>query len=65
MLVYEKIFTKSLCLYMAIALVVTSCIVFIFQTVSTQSKNTSNSYEKLNMVKEKLVDNQKQVDNLE
>ncbi|MDE7425503.1 MAG: methyl-accepting chemotaxis protein [Lachnospiraceae bacterium] len=60
----KKIFTKSLCLYMAIALVVTSCIVFIFQTVSTQSKNTSSSYEKLNMVKEKLVDNQKQVDQL-
>lgn len=60
----KKIFTKSLCLYMAVALVVTSCIVFILQTVSTQSKNTNNSYEKLNMVKEKLEDNQKQIDQL-
>lgn len=60
----KKIFTKSLCLYMTIALVVTSCIVFILQTVSTQSKNTNNSYEKLNMVKEKLEDNQKQIDQL-
>lgn len=60
----KKIFTKSLCLYMAIALVVTSCIVFILQTVSTQSKNTNSSYEKLNMVKEKLEDNQKQVEQL-
>lgn len=60
----KKIFTKSLGLYMTIALLVTSCIVFIFQTVSTQNKNTNSSYEKLNMVKEKLVDNQKQVDRL-
>lgn len=60
----KKIFTKNLCLYMTIALIVTSCVVFIFQTISAENKNTGSSYEKLNMVKEKLADNQKQVEQL-
>lgn len=58
----KKIFIKSLCLYMAVAMLITIGIVFIYQTVSTQSKNTASSYEKLDMVKEKLADNQEQVD---
>lgn len=60
----KKIFTKSLCLYMTVAMLITIVIVFIIQTVSTQSKNTTSSYEKLDMVKEKLSDNQEQIDQL-
>lgn len=57
----KKIFTKILCLYMALAMVVTICIIFIFQTVSTQNKNTDSSHEKLAVVREKLADNQEQI----
>ena len=60
----KKIFTKSLCLYMTVAMLITIGIVFTLQTLSTQSKNTASSYEKLNMVKEKLSDNQEQIDQL-
>lgn len=60
----KKIFTKGLCLYMAVAMLITIGIVFIIQTVSTQSKNTTSSYEKLDMVKEKLSDNQEQINQL-
>lgn len=57
----KKIFTKILCLYMALAMLVTVCIIFIFQTVSTQNKNTDSSQEKLNMVKEKLAGNEEEI----
>lgn len=57
----KKIFTKILCLYMALAMLVTVCVIFVFQTISTQNKNTDNSHEKLNMVKEKLASNEEEI----
>lgn len=60
----KKIFTKSLFIYMLIALLLTISTVFVLQTVITQRNNTSSSQAKLEDVKEKLVSNKKNVEGL-
>lgn len=60
----KKIFTKSLFIYMLIALLLTISTVFVLQTVITQRNNTSSSQAKLEDVKEKLVSNKKNVESL-
>lgn len=60
----KKIFTKKLCIYMGVALLVTVVAIFGLQTVVTRSTNTKSSLEKLESVKEKLNSNQEEVDHL-
>lgn len=60
----KKIFTKNLCIYMAVALLVTVVAVFSLQTVVTKSTNTKDSYDKLEAVKERLASNQEEVEHL-
>lgn len=60
----KKIFTKNLCIYMIIGLLVTVFSIFSLQTVIIRSSNTKSSHEKLESVKEKLESNQEEVDNL-
>lgn len=60
----KKIFTKNLCIYMVIALLVTVFSIFSLQTVVIRRSNTESSHEKLGSVKEKLKSNQEEVDNL-
>lgn len=60
----RKIFTKYLCLYMALALAVTAMCVFGMQTYMNQRDNTKSSYEKLKVVEEKLADNNEEIEQL-
>lgn len=60
----KKIFTKNLCVYMIIGLVAAVVAIFILQTVTTRISNTSDSREKLAVVKEKLESNQEEIDRL-
>lgn len=60
----KKIFTKNLCIYMILALVVTVVAIFSLQTVIISKDNTESSHEKLELVKEKLKSNQEEIDNL-
>ncbi len=60
----KKVFTKNLCIYMAVALIVTVVAIFGLQTVVTKSTNTKDSYDKLEAVKERLLSNQEEVEHL-
>ena len=60
----KKIFTKNLCIYMAVALLVTVVAIFTLQTVVTKSTNTKSSYDKLEAVRERLESNQEEVEHL-
>ena len=60
----KKIFTKNLCVYMIIGLVAAVVAVFVLQTVTTRISNTSDSREKLAVVKEKLASNQEEINRL-
>ena len=60
----KKIFTQNLCVYMIIGLVAAVVAIFVLQTVTTRIGNTSDSREKLAVVKEKLKSNQEEIDRL-
>lgn len=60
----RKNFTKKLCIYMLIAMLVAIGAIFAFQTVSSKSAHSENAKEKLASVKEKLISNDTQIANL-
>lgn len=53
----KRTITKYLCLYMVIAMLVTIICIFALQTVVNNQNNTASSFEKLNLVEEKIVSN--------
>ena len=57
----KKIFTKFLCFYMLIGMLIAVLGIFIFQTFVTKNNNTNNSYEKLTTVEEKLASNDEEI----
>ena len=60
----KKMFTKKLLFYMAIAFMVTIIFIFGLQTFVAQKNNTNSATEKLEMVKEKLVANENEIEKL-
>lgn len=60
----KKIITKSLFIYMLIALFITIAAIFALQTVVTRRSNTVSSQEKLAAVKEKLASNDENIERL-
>lgn len=60
----KKMFTKRLLGYMITAFVVTIIFIFALQTVVAQRNNRDSAAEKLGMVKEKLVSNDEEIENL-
>lgn len=60
----KKIFTRSLILYMAIALVISIFAVFLLQTALTSASNTKSAREKLAVVSEKLDSNDAEIKRL-
>lgn len=60
----KKIFTKNLCIYMLVGLVVSVFFIFSLQTVIIRRNNTKSSKEKLGVVKEKLESNQQDIEKL-
>lgn len=60
----KKIFTKHLCLYMAVAMIITITGIFLMQTYLNQKDNTQKSYEKIQSVKEKIQSNENQINQL-
>lgn len=60
----KKLFTKYLSIYMAVAMIITVCCIFLLQTFLNQKDNTANSYEKLAMVEEKIAGNNMQIEQL-
>ena len=60
----KKIFTRSLILYMAIALVISIFAVFLLQTALTSASNTKSTREKLAVVSEKLDSNDAEIKRL-
>lgn len=53
----KRIFTRYLCIYMLIALIITVVGIFTFQTITANYDNISSSQEKLSSVKEQLQNN--------
>lgn len=60
----KKMFTKRLLGYMAAAFVVTIVFIFALQTIVAQKDNTDSAVEKLEMVKEKLLSNDSEIEKL-
>lgn len=60
----KKIFTKKLFIYMLAAFVVTIIAIFAIQTVIIRNNNSVSSQNKLQDVKEKLADNEKNIKRL-
>jgi len=60
----RKMFTKRLACYMIAALLVTICFIFGLQTLVSQKNNTESATEKLSLVKEKLISNDKEIEKL-
>jgi len=60
----KKMFTKRLATYMVAALIATILFIFGLQTVVAQRNNTASATEKLKLVKEKLVSNDKEIEKL-
>ena len=60
----KKMFTKRLLGYMAAAFVVTIVFIFALQTIVAQKDNTDLAVEKLEMVKEKLLSNDSEIEKL-
>lgn len=60
----KKIFAKRLCIYMLAALIVTITFVFALQTVVTQRNNTASSRDRLQDVKERLANNEENIERL-
>lgn len=60
----KKLFTKRLCSYMVLALVVTIALLFTLQTFVARSSNMASSRDKLGEVKEKLISNDAEIEKL-
>lgn len=60
----KKIFAKNLFMYMMLALLITITTIFTIQTIVSQKNNTQNSQDKLVSIKEKLADNEKEIQRL-
>lgn len=60
----KKIFTRRLFIYMLTAFVITVTAIFALQTVINQRNNTISSQNKLEDVKQKLISNQENIENL-
>lgn len=60
----RKMFTKRLLGYMAAALLITIGFIFLMQTFVSQKTNTDSALEKLDMVRERLQNNDKEIENL-
>jgi len=60
----KKMFTKWLLGYMVLALLATIGVVFLLQTFVAKKNNTESAVEKLEMVKEKLSSNDKEIEKL-
>ena len=60
----KKMFTKSLCIYMMAAFLITIVAIFALQTFTNRSSNMSESREKLAAVKEKLSANDVEIQRL-
>lgn len=57
----KKMFSKHLCLYMFLALLVTIACIFSLQTYLNQRDNTRSSHEKLEIIREKLISNDEEI----
>ena len=57
----KKIFTKRLFIYMLVALLFTITVLFALETLTNQKNNTTNSFDKLEEVKEKLSANEQNI----
>lgn len=57
----KKIFTKRLFIYMLVALLFTITALFALETLTNQKNNTTNSFDKLEEVKEKLSANEQNI----
>lgn len=57
----KKIFTKSLCICMLVALIINIAVVAFIQMMVSQRNNTASSQEKLNYVKEVLKENDENI----
>lgn len=60
----KKIFTRSLCLCMAVALIINIAVVAFIQMLVSQQNNTANSYKSLETVKDRLAKNDEDILNL-
>ena len=60
----KKMFTKRLLGYMVTAFIATIIFVFVLQTVVAQKNNRNSAVEKLEMVKEKLLSNDNEIEKL-
>ncbi len=60
----KKIFTQRLCCYMLVAFLFTISAIFSFQTIANQKNNTSSSHSKLEDVKQKLANNEENIQQL-
>lgn len=60
----KKMFTKRLVVYMAVAFVATIIFIFVLQTIVAHNNNSNSAVEKLEMVKEKLLSNDSEIENL-
>lgn len=57
----KKIFTRNLCIYMLIALLITVTGIFTFQTVSANYTNLQNARQRLKAVEEQLQRNDQEI----
>lgn len=60
----KKIFAQRLCIYMLAALIVTITCIFILQTVVTRKNNAVSSQDRLQDVKERLANNEVNIERL-
>lgn len=60
----KKMFTNRLLSYMIVALLATIGFIFILQTIVAQNTNTDSAKEKLELVKEKLISNDQEIEKL-
>ena len=60
----RKMFTKRLLAYMIVALLVTIGFVFVLQTFTAKKINTQSANEKLNMVEDRLQNNDREIEKL-
>lgn len=60
----KKIFTKDLCRYMLIGMLIAVAALFVLQTYSLQKNNTQRSRDKLESVRQRLESNQEEIDSL-
>lgn len=60
----KKMFTKKLLEYMIAAFIATIVFIFTLQTITAQKNNTNSAVEKLEMVKEKLLSNDNEIEKL-